>query len=452
MKTPIYDFVHDYSEKHPLRMHMPGHKGGGPLGVESLDITEIAGADSLYEASGIIRESEKNAGSLFGCETFYSAEGSSLCIRAMLYLAVVFAKSQGRKPHIAAGRNAHKTFLSAAALLDFEISWIYPVNNCYLSCKATSEAIEELIESSDEKPTAIYITSPDYLGGMTDIAAISQICRKNNMLLLVDNAHGAYLKFLPESKHPIDLGADMCCDSAHKTLPVLTGGAYLHISDKADSFFKDHAKSALSLFGSTSPSYLILQSLDVANRYISENLSQRLYDFCEKAYTCKKTLRSRGFEFYGDEPIKFTIRTKSYGYYGYDFANILFNKNIVCEFSDPDFTVMMLTPEIGEDGLLKLEQALCSIPQKPPIIDIPPAVCRNERAISVRNAVLSPSETVPSDSCCGRVLSSVSVGCPPAVPIAVSGERLSEQAVKCFKYYGIKSCEVVKEISFSEKS
>ena len=107
MNTPICDFVNRYVESEMLRMHMPGHKGVGALGVESRDITEIDGADSLYEATGVIRESEKNAGSLFGAHTFYSAEGSSLCIRAMLHLVCLYARERGEKPLIAAGRNAH---------------------------------------------------------------------------------------------------------------------------------------------------------------------------------------------------------------------------------------------------------------------------------------------------------------------------------------------------------
>ena len=116
MNTPICDFVRGYAASGISRLHMPGHKGASVLGVEHLDITEIQGADSLYEAEGIIAESERNASALFGANTFYSTEGSSQCIRAMLYLALLHARERGvLRPHIAAGRNAHKTLLSAVA-------------------------------------------------------------------------------------------------------------------------------------------------------------------------------------------------------------------------------------------------------------------------------------------------------------------------------------------------
>ena len=123
MKTPIYDFVKGYVDSEITRFHMPGHKGNGPLGCESLDITEIKGADVLCEAGGIIGESEENASRLFGtAHSFYSTEGSTLAIKAML--AVACAGKQ--RPLILAARNAHKAFLCAAALLDVDIEWIYP--------------------------------------------------------------------------------------------------------------------------------------------------------------------------------------------------------------------------------------------------------------------------------------------------------------------------------------
>ena len=445
MDTPICDFVRGYVQSNALRLHMPGHKGVGTLGMEHLDITEINGADSLYEAEGIIRQSEANASSLFGSRTLYSTEGCSQCIRAMLYLAVLYAKKSGKRPLIAAARNVHKSFLSAAALLDFDTLWLYPQQpKSYLSCKLDPVQLEEVLSEAEEKPTAVYLTSPDYLGEMNDVAAIAEVCHRQSVLLLVDNAHGAYLRFLPSSLHPIDLGADLCCDSAHKTLPILTGGAYLHIAHNAPGIFREQAKNALMLFGSTSPSYLILQSLDAANTYL-EDYPRQLAAYIEEVDGLKKALTAGGYRLQGNEPLKLTIRTKPYGYTGKDLARLLQEQGLICEFADPDFLVLMVTPETSREGLQRLKKALLSIPQKPAIGVLPPAFHRCEPIMSVREATLSACETLPVEECVGRVLAATSEGCPPAVPIVLCGERIDETAAAALTYYGRKTCAVVCE-------
>lgn len=445
MDTPICDFVRDYALRNPLRLHMPGHKGAALLGMERLDITEIAGADSLYEADGIIARSEENASRLFGCRTVYSTEGSSQCIRAVLYLILQYARQKGRRPWIAAGRNAHKTFLTAAALLDLDVRWLYPENNTgYLSCNLTAEELDAFLDRQQEKPAAVYLTNPDYLGKITDVENLAEICHKHDVLLAVDNAHGAYLKFLPKSLHPMDLGADLCCDSAHKTLPVLTGGAYLHLSSELDAAVGSQVKNAMMLFGSTSPSYLILQSLDAANRYL-ESYPHRLNATVTRLRAVKRRLSDHGYTLYGDEPLKLTIQAKAYGYTGTELAAYLRQQNMEPEFADPDYLVLMLTPELPEDALLRLEQALCRLPARDPISDMPPVFLRAERVLSIREAMLSGSEVLPVERCLGRILAVLTVGCPPAVPILVCGERIDRQALKCFSYYGITQCCVVKE-------
>ena len=437
METPICDFVRAYAESEAIRLHMPGHKGKNLLGLEALDITEIDGADSLYEASGIIQRSEENASRLFGCPTFYSTEGSSQCIRAMLYLAMLHAKEQGKRPVIAAGRNAHKTFLTGAALLDLDVRWLYPKGDSYLSCDLTPEEVEAVLEK--EAPTAVYLTSPDYLGNVADIAGIAKVCHRRGAILLVDNAHGAYLKFLQPSRHPMDLGADLCCDSAHKTLPVLTGGAYLHCRLQ----FRDWAKNALALFGSTSPSYLILQSLDGANPILAA-LANRLKDFVPSVEAVKEKLADKGYALYGREPLKITISAKPYGYTGQELAQKLLEGNIVSEFADPDFLVLMLTPEIGQAALDALEAALLSISRKSRVLEQPPSFHSGRRRCSPREAMLSPMEQIPVVESEGRILAAATVGCPPAVPIVVSGERIDAHAIECFRYYGITHCSVMK--------
>ena len=445
MNTPICDFVSSYMESDALRVHMPGHKGAPLLGMEQLDITEFDGADCLYEATGIIRQSQENARELFGARTFYSTEGSSQCIRAMLYLALLHGAAQGKRPLIAAARNVHKTFLSAAALLDVDVLWLHPRQpDSYLSCSLTAAEVDAALTAAQEKPVAVYLTSPDYLGNTVPVDQIARVCHDHGVLLLVDCAHGAYLRFLQPSRYPTDLGADLCCSSAHKTLPVLTGGAYLHVGDRVAEL-AEQAQEALMLFGSTSPSYLILQSLDAANAYLAEDYAAELEACSCRIWDMKQSLIRGGYTLLGDEPLKLTVRTKEYGYTGDDMAALLLEQGIVCEFHDPDHLVMMLTPQNTEADVQRLTRALLAIPRKPALEQAPPAFHRCQRVMSVRCATLSPRETVPVAECVGRVLAAPSVGCPPAVPIVICGERIDAAAARVLDYYGITSCTVVRE-------
>ena len=445
MKTPICDFVNEYIKRNPVRTHMPGHKGVGLLGIESFDLTEMEGADDLYHPEGIIKESEKNASLIFGCDTCYSTEGSSQCIRAMMYLCSIYTAEKGEKLRVLAGRNAHKTFLSAAALLDIEVEWLVPKKmDSYLSVIIGTEELESLFSSAEILPHVLYLTDPDYLGNKVDVKAISSVCKKYGVLLAIDNAHGAYLKFLSPSQHPIDFGADICCDSAHKTLPALTGSAYLHISDSAPIVFKNEVKNALSMFGSTSPSYIILQSLDKLNRYLSGGYKERLSKFIQKVEKLKAELELNGYKFIGDEKIKLTFDAKKYGYEGDELAEVLLEKNIVTEFHDKDYLVMMLTPETGDEGLRIIKNALLSIEKKSIVTDLPPKFTKSERKMSIREAMLTKREKLPVEKAEGRILAEASVGCPPAVPILVSGELITKEAIECFKYYGINEIYVIK--------
>jgi arginine/lysine/ornithine decarboxylase len=241
------------------------------------------------------------------------------------------------------------------------------------------------------------------------------------------------------------MGADMVCDSAHKTLPALTGAAYLHLADTIPEAIAAQAKPAMALFGTTSPSYLILASLDAVNGYLADGYREKLADTVEKIRCLRDTLTAQGYSLFGDEPLKLTVHTKPYGYEGVDFADALRERGVECEFADRDFAVMMLTPETGTDGIARLREALLSIPRREAITERPPEMGLPARIMSIRDAAMSAKETLPAGECLGRILSDVSVCCPPAVPIVVSGERIDADVAAQFAYYGIESCVVVKK-------
>ncbi|MBP5192759.1 MAG: aminotransferase class I/II-fold pyridoxal phosphate-dependent enzyme, partial [Eubacterium sp.] len=352
MRLPITEFLKEYdADKEIVRLHMPGHKGKFADCCD--DITEVQGADSLYEADGIIAESEKLTSELFGTRrTFYSTEGSSQVIKTMCYLAIRYAsKNSGDSTRtdyvIAASRNAHKSFINASMLMQFDIAWLpseddeYSICKCNVTPEGLRKYLTEYKKKSDKTLAAVFITSPDYLGNMLDIRELSKVAHEFNTLLICDNAHGSYLKFVGGDMHPISNGADMTTDSAHKTLPVLTGGAYLHISKNAPEGLEAQARQGLLLFGSTSPSYKIMRSLDLAlERVIPEEYAK----CAEHMEELKNELREMGIEVYGDEPFKLTMDLRHSDIDGNSLKKELHEKKIVCEYGEPDFVVTMWSP------------------------------------------------------------------------------------------------------------
>jgi len=446
MNTPIADFVRAYAASGRARLHMPGHKGVPFLGCEPLDITEIAGADSLYEASGIIAESERNASALFGsARTFYSTEGSSQCIRAMLALAVWNAP-RGVRPVVLAARNVHKTFLYAAALLDFDVVWLWPEepSRSLCACGVSPETLERTLAERPVPPAAVYVTTPDYLGGECDVAALAETSRRYGVPLLVDNAHGAYLRFLSPSRHPMDLGADLCCDSAHKTLPVLTGGAWLHVGASAPASFRENGRRAMALFGSTSPSYLILQSLDLCNRYLAEGYPSRLAETVRRLEELREQLRGNGWKVAGTDPLKLTIDCAASGWDGGALAQVLREGGAACEYWDGDDLVLMWTPENPESDYRRLLECLGQN-DRTPRARRPLPIAKGIAVCSIREAMSLPWETVPARESLGRVCGAPAVACPPAIPIAAAGERIGPEAAALFERYGVEQVEVLRE-------
>ncbi len=443
MTTPIWDFLREYQREG--RFHMPGHKGvNGPLGCERWDITEIPGADSLYEAAGIIAESERNAAALFGsAATFYSTEGSTQCIKALLFLALQ-NRRLGTPPVVLAARNVHKSFVHAAALLDFEPVWLWPEEDASLcACPVTAAGLDQRLAALDAPPAAVYVTSPDYLGNLQDVPALAEVCRRHGTLLLVDNAHGAYLRFL--GLHPLDQGADLCCDSAHKTLPVLTGGAYLHVSKTAPAALRENARAALSVFGSTSPSYLTLASLDLCNAWLAGEGPERIRAATRGLAEVRRDLSARGWAFTGTEPLKLTFDAACSGWEGFALAEALRTGGVEPEYADRDFCVLMASGSTDAEALRMLARA--PGPAMPGPARPRPALspARGERVLSVQEALFAPRETVPAEKSLGRICGAPTVACPPAVPVAVSGERIGAETLALFRYYGVETVDVLKE-------
>jgi len=246
----------------------------------------------------------------------------------------------------------------------------------------------------------------------------------------------------------MDMGADMCCDSAHKTLPVLTGGAYLHISKRLKErygvLYRD-AKKAMSLFSSTSPSYLILQSLDLCNVYLGEDFPKQLKDTCDLIRTLKEDLDQYNIHTELYEPLKLLVDCASLGLTGAETAQYLRDRHIECEYADHYDLVLMMTPKNDIRDLKRIKKALMELSGKKLALQRDfPVLPKPIQACSIREAILAPSVRIPIEEASGRICASPSISYPPAVPVAVSGEFITEQMIRVMKWYGIKEVDVIK--------
>ena len=428
VSTPIHDFLKAYSAENPVRCHMPGSKRN------DFDITEIEGADSLYESLGIIRSSEENASGLFGSgSTLYSCGGSTLAIQTMLAAAKA---AYPKKNRVAASRFCHRSLVSACALLGLEIDWILPQS--FLSCGVTTK---EAADKITDRTLCLFVQSIDYYGGECDIGDLSLLCKAKKIPLLVDNAHGAYLAFTPF--HPLKQGADMTADSAHKTLPCLTGGAYLHISKSAPKAFGERAKELMALFGSSSPSYLILDSLDLCNRHIAEGKEHAEQIFAE-VKKLKTALMTVGYKLRKSDLLRITIDACKYGYSGFELSSLLRQNGVSAELADNRYVVLLFSTGQSLSDFPRILEAAKKVVRKPETECSSPAFALPTAVLTPRDALFSLSEEIPLSEAEGRVCASVSCPCPPCVPPVMPGELITASIKEVLKGYGAESIRVVR--------
>ncbi|MBR1553947.1 MAG: aminotransferase class V-fold PLP-dependent enzyme [Oscillospiraceae bacterium] len=427
-------FLDNYTKNQTFRAHMPGHKGKSLLPelnpAYARDITEIKGADSLFEADGILRQAERQTAEIYHVpESCWSAGGSTLCIQAML------AQMKAERRTVISARTVHRAFLNSCILLDLPVKWVFPENGNLISGNYRVQDFEKALQEVSA-PACIYLTSPDYAGNLQPIAEIAELCRNYHAKLLVDNAHGAHLAFLEKNLHPIALGADYCCDSAHKTLPALTGGAFLHLKDASQVM---QIKQHMQMFGSTSPSYLIMQSLESCTAWLADSGKEKIQLCVRRAERLKQKLSS-AYRFIGSDPLHLTISAN-----GELLAEQLRNcpYPVECEYADKTCLVLLLSPVMTEQDFDYLASALESV--QPVLPECPPPLPEPMKQIcSLRDAGLAPFEIIPLEQAENRICASVQVPCPPAVPIAVSGERFSRQWLDFMAFYGLKQAAVVR--------
>lgn len=445
IETPLRRALEEYIAAGWSRLHMPGHKGApiepfGPLAA--YDLTEVEGTDSLFEDDGPLKELEEIFTQLYGTRSsVISAGGSTLCIQAMLRLV---AREGGK---VIAGRNIHAAAVNAMALLGLEPVWIYPRRQAdeRLIGRIAPEDVAAALEREADV-CAVYITSPDYFGVMSDIEGIAEVTHTHGVPLLVDNAHGAHLRFLQGEDgrplHPMQLGADLCCDSLHKTLPALTGAALLHCNREE---YVPQLKGAMTVFGSTSPNYLIMLSIDSTAGFLLGDGPDQLRRTVQRWGELRRLAKEQGYPVPEHcDPMRLTLPLAGSAYTAKTFKMLLHERHIMEEYCSDSGCVLLFSPFNREEDFARVRQLLldCPVKQKGDFTPFP--IVPSRRVMGLRQAMLAPKESVEIDKAEGRISAQVKITCPPGIPLVMPGERLHKELRKILKNSGIFVMDVVK--------
>ncbi len=436
MSTPLYDALKDYAAKKAARFHMPGHKGRWlPLPelvpLAPLDVTEIPGTGNLYEAGEPFDSAQALWAQVFGFDHCQFLTGGSTM--GVLTGLTLFCPPGSR---VLLDRGCHRSAFNALALLDLDPvylprPWLAEEN---LVGPFGPEQVEAALKKAPDIKT-ICITSPTYAGALSDIPAIAQAAHARGARLLVDGAHGAHLPFLGIDAFA---GADGVVVSAHKTLPAMGQSALLFTRGVDPELVRRRA----SLYGSSSPSYPMMASLDAAREWLLGPGKQE-YD---RAARRVAGLRRR-FPSVGDplpwDPARLTVKVKN----GPAFARALEGMGIYPEMEDGGHVVFICSAQDREEDLDRLEGALSALEGEMgpcPPLPAPPAP---ERVLSPRQALFAPVETLPLADCLGRVAAGQLAPYPPGIPVVAPGERIGKKELSYFAQIGYNSpnVAVVKE-------
>jgi lysine decarboxylase len=448
MNVPIYDAIKKYHDSKPTAFHMPGHKLGKGLpeeflqGITRMDVTEIPGTDNLHYPEAVIKEAQKLASEAFGAdESFFLVNGSTCGIHAMIMTVC----RPGDK--LVVSRDSHKSVINGLILAGAEPVYIKPEfdSGFGIPTVVTPEAVEAALK---ENPNAagVLITRPNYYGICSDIQRISRLVHSYGKVLLIDEAHGAHFKF--EEGLPVcamDGGADICVQSAHKTLPAFTQGAYVHLkSEKVDA---ERLKFHLRLLQTSSPSYMIMASLDMA-RAIMQHKGKRLINelllkidsFISNIYLNEtlqfKILSQNDLQLGQFDKTRLVINTRDLGKTGFEIEKILRQEfNIQVEMADIYNIVCISTIADEDESFNKLYNALCDIAGR--FKDNAPLADKYVGSVNIPRQVMSLREVMYSKNICirleeavGRISAETITPYPPGVPIVCPGEILLREAVE----------------------
>jgi arginine/lysine/ornithine decarboxylase len=442
LNTPLFQTLIEHVNKKPISFHVPGHKYGHisheyfqPL--LQLDATELTGLDDLHAPEGAILEAEALLAKLYQVKkSFFLVNGSTVGNLAMIMAACA------EDDIVLVQRNCHKSVLNALKLAKAQPIFLEPEFNIKwkVASGVSSETVARAINLYPSAK-AIILTYPNYYGMVYDIKSIINHAHLHNIPVLVDEAHGPHF-ILGEPLPPsaVQLGADVVVQSAHKTLPAMTMGSYLHVN--SDRIAVKSVQEYLSIFQSSSPSYPIMASLDLARNYLATYNHKDLKYALKEISQFKRLLaeipviKVLAYPDQQGDSLKITIQSASH-LSGFDLQGKLEQAGIYTELADP-YNVLFILPLLKENQHYPLEKVAMEM------TNILEGINFDERKVEVLIAEQKISQlsipykemekfkvqTIPFLEAIGQVSAETVIPYPPGIPLLLKGERITTEKIE----------------------
>ena len=434
-RRPIVDALIQFQNRQPISFHVPGHKhgilSGLPKEIQSAlhyDLTELTGLDDLHYPEEAIKDAQLLLAEAYGAkESFLLVNGSTVGNLAMVHAACREGET------VIVQRNSHKSIFHALELAHVRPVYVSPQwdEESMTAAAVSLKAIEEAIEAYPEAK-AVILTYPNYYGmASRELADIISLCHDNEMAVLVDEAHGAHFQIgSPFPVSSLALGADVVVQSAHKTLPAMTMGSFLHVGSERVNVKK--IRKYLRMFQSSSPSYLILASLDDARSYLQNYSQPDVRMFMEKRERFLSSLRMipRLAVVESDDPLKIMLRVDHHS--GYQLKEKLEQVGIEVELADL-FQVLLILPLLKQwhaypfaEIRSRLKEAVAMLEEETRK-DMKLQMKRTSEVtvpeLSFEEIDLSDQEWVSYTQIIGRIAAGMVIPYPPGIPLVVAGEK-----------------------------
>lgn len=429
MKRPLYNRVRSF--RGGANFAMPGHKGRIDFDFDLRDdVTEITGADNLLDPEACLVELESEMASIYNtAETVLIPAGSTTSIKIALYLATRPGET------ILVQRNSHISLFHAAVALDLHLRYlpteVDDKTGLFLGVRP-KDVVQALRESPEIR--TVFLTSPDYFGGILKLKEIADMVHERGAKLIVDEAHGAHLPFTTLSNYSAVNLADYTVHSLHKTTPALTGAALLHTKE----FHGERLRRGMRLFLSTSPSYLTMLSSEYAVDVMDKNYNEARVQWWRRQII--STLEKVTIVDYGTEAFEVLDPSKLLfhvpGYRGDEVVELLAKKKVYLEMGDDYYALAILSPYNTDEEYQALIDAIGALePRKELRRKHIPQYPRDAGIVKPRHAFFAQREYIPIRKAAGRIASENLTPYPPGIPLVSFGEEISGEILSVIEQY-----------------